>query len=44
MVLDQLGIYQDLRSLVHPLKKTNIRLPSGKMVAGSPVGSLLEQR
>lgn len=27
-----------------PPQKTNIRLPSGKMVAGSPVGSLLEQR
>ncbi|CAI7645476.1 unnamed protein product [Penicillium pancosmium] len=44
MVLDQLGIYQDLRSLVHPLKTMNIRLPSGKLVAGPPAGALLEQR
>ncbi|OQD97819.1 hypothetical protein PENSOL_c011G01140 [Penicillium solitum] len=44
MVLDQLGIYQDLRSLVHPLKTMNIRLPSGKVLAAPPAGTLLEQR
>ncbi|KAJ5374300.1 hypothetical protein N7517_006306 [Penicillium concentricum] len=42
MLLDQLGLYQDLRSPVH-LKRTNVRLSSRKLLTGPNAGILLEQ-
>lgn len=42
MVLDPLGIYDDLRALVHPMRKNYIRLSNGKAWQTSEAGKELK--